>query len=84
MKSVKDQVLGQFREQAADQVLDQVLEQVRNQVWDQVSNQVRDQVLDQVSGQILLKTSNKDYIYWPNRSTIIETQLNKVLSITRG
>jgi len=32
----------------------------------------------------LLKTSNKDYIYWPNRSTIIETQLNKVLSITRG
>lgn len=32
----------------------------------------------------LLKTSNKDYIYWPNRATIIETQLNKVLSITRG
>ena len=32
----------------------------------------------------LLKTADKDYIYWPNRQSVIEKQLEKVLSITRG
>lgn len=32
----------------------------------------------------LLKTAEKDYIYWPNRASVIEKQLTKVLEITRG
>lgn len=32
----------------------------------------------------LLKSADKDYIYWPNRRDLIEAQLKKVLSITRG
>jgi len=32
----------------------------------------------------LLKTADKDYIYWPNRGPTIEKQLQKVLEITRG
>lgn len=32
----------------------------------------------------LLKTADKPYIYWPNRKDIIETQIKKVLEITRG
>jgi len=32
----------------------------------------------------LLKTADKEYIYWPNRKDTIEKQIQKVLSITRG
>lgn len=32
----------------------------------------------------LLKTAEKDYIYWPNRQTTVQKQLEKVLLITRG
>jgi len=32
----------------------------------------------------LLKTADRDYIYWPNRREVIEKQLEKVLEITRG
>jgi hypothetical protein len=32
----------------------------------------------------LLKTADKDYIYWPKRKEVIEKQLEHVLSITRG
>ena len=32
----------------------------------------------------LLKTSNKEYIYWPNRKDVVQGQIDKVLSITRG
>ena len=31
----------------------------------------------------LLKNPDKDYIKWPNRTTIIEAQIQKILSITR-
>ena len=31
----------------------------------------------------LLKTSDKEYIYWPNRTPILEKQIEKVYSITR-
>ena len=32
----------------------------------------------------LLKTSDKEYIYWPNRKENVQGQIDKVLSITRG
>lgn len=32
----------------------------------------------------LLKTSEKEYIYWPNRKDAVQKQLDKVLEITRG
>jgi hypothetical protein len=32
----------------------------------------------------LLKTSDKEYIYWPNRKVLVETQIQKILSLTRG
>lgn len=34
--------------------------------------------------QKLYATSDKEYIYWPNRKSIIENQLNKILKLTRG
>lgn len=32
----------------------------------------------------LLKTADKEYIYWPNRKTLVETQIQKILALTRG
>lgn len=32
----------------------------------------------------LIKTSHQDYIFWPNRKEIVENQLQKILTITRG
>lgn len=32
----------------------------------------------------LLKTADKEYIYWPNRKPAIEKQIEKVLRLTRG
>jgi len=32
----------------------------------------------------LLKTSDKEYIYWPNRKTLVEGQIQKILKLTRG
>lgn len=34
--------------------------------------------------QKLYATSDKEYIYWPNRKPIIESQINKILKLTRG
>lgn len=32
----------------------------------------------------LLKTHEQPYIHWPNRKTILENQIQKVLNLTRG
>ncbi len=32
----------------------------------------------------LLKTADKEYIYWPNRKTLVEAQIQKILSLTRN
>jgi hypothetical protein len=32
----------------------------------------------------LLATSEKEYIYWPNRRKTIEAQVQKILALTRG
>ena len=32
----------------------------------------------------LLKTSDKEYIYWPNRAEKIQEQIDRVLELTRG
>ena len=32
----------------------------------------------------LLKTADKDYIHWPNRKDKIQSQIDKLLEITRG
>lgn len=31
----------------------------------------------------MLKTSDKAYIYWPNRKALLEDQIKKILSLTR-
>ena len=33
---------------------------------------------------IKLAKSPEDYIYWPNRGDVIETQVKKIIEITRG
>ncbi len=46
--------------------------------------------LDQVEKLVLpfftklLKTADKEYIYWPNRKALVESQIQKILSLTRG
>jgi hypothetical protein len=32
----------------------------------------------------LYNTADKEYIYWPNRKQLIESQINKILKLTRG
>jgi translation initiation factor 2B subunit (eIF-2B alpha/beta/delta family) len=32
----------------------------------------------------LLKTADKEYIYWPNRKAAIEEQIKKILTVTRS
>lgn len=32
----------------------------------------------------LLKTANKEYIYWPNREPVIKSQIEKIVRLTRG
>jgi hypothetical protein len=32
----------------------------------------------------LLKTADKEYIYWPNRKPVIESQIQKILKLTRS
>ena len=32
----------------------------------------------------LLKTADKEYIYWPNRKATIEAQIQKILALTRN
>lgn len=32
----------------------------------------------------LLKTADKEYIYWPNRKPVIESQIQKILNVTRS
>ena len=32
----------------------------------------------------LLKTHEQPYIHWPNRKTVLETQIQKILNLTRG
>ena len=32
----------------------------------------------------LLKTADKPYINWPNRKPILESQIQKILNLTRG
>jgi hypothetical protein len=32
----------------------------------------------------LIKTSDKEYVYWPNRKPAIEAQIKKILTLTRG
>lgn len=32
----------------------------------------------------LLKTADKEYIYWPNRQPVIESQIQKIVKLTRS
>jgi hypothetical protein len=32
----------------------------------------------------LLKTADKEYIYWPNRKPLVEAQIQKILTLTRS
>jgi hypothetical protein len=32
----------------------------------------------------LLKTADKEYIYWPNREPAIKAQIEKIVKLTRG
>jgi hypothetical protein len=32
----------------------------------------------------MLKTADKEYIYWPNRKPVLEEQIQKILKLTRS
>lgn len=65
--------------------------------YDDEFNMVREQTEEEVKSKLveveklimpllvnLLKTSDKDYIHWPNRKDKVQSQIDKLLSITRG
>ena len=42
---------------------------------------------DELSEMIVfeaIKSKDKEYIYWPNRKTLVEAQIQKILLLTRG
>lgn len=65
--------------------------------YDDEFNLVREQTEEEVKSKLveveklimpllvnLLKTSDKDYIHWPNRREKVQSQIDKLLAITRG
>lgn len=65
--------------------------------YDDEFNLVREQTEEEVKSKLvqveklimpllvnLLKTSDKDYIHWPNRKEKVQSQIDKLLAITRG
>jgi len=55
------------------------------QAQDEVSGKVAE--LEQIIMPLLvnlLKTADKEYLYWPNRKDQVQGQIDKVLKITRG
>ena len=49
-----------------------------------------EQKLDQLEKLVLpfftklLRTADKEYIYWPNRKKLVENQIQRILTLTRG
>lgn len=68
--------------------IDDVEKQV--EVAKQTSEQTYKEKLDELEKLVmplyvnLLKTADKDTIYWPNRKEKIEAEIEKILAITRG
>ncbi len=55
------------------------------QAQEEVSSKVTD--LEKIIMPLLvnlLKTADKEYLYWPNRKDQVQSQIDKVLAITRG
>ena len=65
--------------------------------YDDEFNMVREQTEGEVKSKLveveklimpllvnLLKTSDKDYIHWPNRKEKVQSQIDRLLAITRG
>lgn len=61
------------------------IEAQKDQIQAELSEKIED--LEKIIMPLLvnlLKTSDKEYIYWPNRKDTVQGQIDKVLSITRG
>jgi len=65
---------------ASNYHMDEYKELVESQVKDKLS-EVERLVLPLLYN--LKKNEGKEYIYWPNRSEVIDKQIQKILSITR-
>jgi SMC interacting uncharacterized protein involved in chromosome segregation len=78
-----------------EQKLDSVLRKFSE--YDDEFNLVKEHTEDEVKSRLveveklimpllvnLLKTADKDYIHWPNRQEKVQSQIDKLLSITRG
>lgn len=85
-------ILKQYEEQSDDFGFSAVSEEEYNSVINKTAETADDYKtrLSEVEKLIipflqkLHKTSDKEYIYWPNRQPIIESQINKILKLTRG
>jgi predicted lipoprotein len=63
----------------------QQIEAQKDQIESELKEKVED--LEKIVMPLLvnlLKTSDKEYIYWPDRKEMVQSQIDKVLAITRG
>tara|TARA_E500000305_G_C4026913_1_gene242376 strand:- start:1033 stop:1431 length:399 start_codon:yes stop_codon:yes gene_type:complete len=64
-----------------DGTIAQAAAQAREEVTSKL-NQLEELVMPLYAN--LLKTSEKEYIHWPNRKERLEAEMKKILAITRG
>jgi hypothetical protein len=85
-------ILGEYLDNEDDFGFSAVSEEEYNQVVAQTEQtaETYKKKLSEVEKMIvpflvkLLKTADKEYIYWPNRKPIIENQIEKILKLTRS
>lgn len=76
-----DLLLNQIQQGVSSQNLDEYKDIVRIQVADKL-NECERTILPLLYN--LKKNPSKEYIYWPNRTDILDRQIQKILSITRS
>ena len=82
-KSQITNVEQQVKTESAQQI--QQIEAQKDQIQSELAEKIED--LEKIIMPLLvnlLKTSDKEYIYWPDRKDTVQSQIDKVLSITRG
>lgn len=82
-KSQITSVEQQVKTESAQQI--QQIEAQKDQIQSELAEKIED--LEKIIMPLLvnlLKTSDKEYIYWPDRKDTVQSQIDKVLSITRG
>ena len=75
-------------EQKAKTEADLTVRQIEAQK-DKIEGELKDKIedLEKIIMPLLvnlLKTSDKEYIYWPKRKATVQSHIDKVLSLTRG